>query len=376
MDFGLLLLLDDAFQIRSAVKMLFHGTNCRRKQEGLIHICQPPHPVGAVSMTGGFGVIRCYKPCDDVALLQLWNTAGVRLGYAPLSEAKFRQLLLEHPEFSPAYTFVLEKEGSICGFVNGCAGDHIADGSPKGYITCLILDEEEDTQENTALLLGALEEVFRSAGRMHSTVSFFNPIRLPWVIPGTDNHQHNNVPGVAVELELYERMCALGYRETSRECAMHYDLANHTTPDWVEEKAGKMAARGYTVARYDPCSHRGLDEMVDSFGNSMWSSEIPAAGRAGMDLLVGLEGNVCAGFAGPVYPEETGRGYFAGIAVAPEYERNGLGTLLFYRLLQREKEAGSRYMSLFTGVNNNARFIYLTAGFRAVRTFAVMLKEL
>lgn len=321
-------------------------------------------------------MIRCYTPCDDADLLRLWNTDGVRLGYAPLSEAKFRQLLPAHPEFSPNLTYVLEKRGRVCGFINGCAGDHIADGSPKGYISCLILEEAEDTQENTAMLVEALEGAFRRAGRTQSTVSFFNPIRLPWVIPGTDNHQHNNVPGVAVELPLYERMEALGYREISRECAMYYDLANHITPDWVTEKAGDMAARGYTVARFDPRVHRGLEEMVDGLHNPMWSAEIPAAGSAGMDLLVGLKGNDCAGFAGPVYPEETGRGYFAGIAVSPQHERNGLGTLLFYRLLQREREVGSKYMSLFTGVNNNARFIYLTAGFRIVRTFAVMLKEL
>ena len=95
-----------------------------------------------------------------------------------------------------------------------------------------------------------------------------------------------------------------------------------------------------------------------------------------MDLLVGLKGNVCAGFTGPVYPEETGRGYLSGVAVAPQYERNGLGTLLFYRLLQREKEVGSKYMSIFTGVDNHAKRIYLEAGFRVVRTFAVMSKVL
>ena len=27
--------------------------------------------------------------------------------------------------------------------------------------------------------------------------------------------------------------------------------------------------------------------------NTMWSEEIPAAGKNGMDLLVGLKGNVC-----------------------------------------------------------------------------------
>jgi ribosomal protein S18 acetylase RimI-like enzyme len=321
-------------------------------------------------------MIRNYVPGDAVALLRLWNTAGAAVGYAPLNMEQFQKLLLEHREFSPELTFILEDDGEPLGFVNGCAGDHIAAGEPYGYISCLILAEKADTQENTALLLNALEDAFRKAGRTHATVSYFNPIRLPWIIPGTADHQHNNSPGVAVELPLYERMLSLGYRETDRECALHYDLADHTTPDWVEEKAARMAARGYTVARYDPERHEGLDEMVESLHNSMWSAEIPAAGRAGMDLLVGLSGDVCAGFTGPVYPEETGRGYLAGVAVAPQYEGNGLGTLLFYRMLQREKEVGARYMSIFTGVNNHARFIYLKAGFRIVRTFAIMLKKL
>ena len=142
------------------------------------------------------------------------------------------------------------------------------------------------------------------------------------------------------------------------------------------EKAAKMGGKGYHVERYDPRQHVGLEEMVAALDNTMWSEEIPAAGKSGMDLLVGLKGNVCAGFTGPVYPEKTGRGYFAGLGVAPQFEGHGLGTLLFYRLLEREKQAGAKYMSLFTGEDNHARFIYLNAGFRVVRTFGVMLKEL
>ena len=142
------------------------------------------------------------------------------------------------------------------------------------------------------------------------------------------------------------------------------------------EKAAKMGGEGYHVERYDPRRHVGLEEMVAALDNTMWSEEIPAAGKSGMDLLVGLKDNVCAGFTGPVYPEKTGRGYFAGLGVAPQFEGHGLGTLLFYRLLEREKQAGAKYMSLFTGEDNHARFIYLNAGFRVVRTFGVMLKEL
>lgn len=321
-------------------------------------------------------MLRHYMPSDESGLLRLWNTAGVSQGYAPLTGEKLSLLLTGHREFSPEFTFVLEEAGEPVGFINGCAGDHIAGGEPVGYISCLLLAEEADTKENTALLLNALEDAFRKAGRRASTVSYFNPIRLPWVMPGTGGHQHNNVPGVAVDLPLHERMLALGYRETDREIGLHYDLTNHVTPEWVEEKAAKMAAKGYTVARYNASAHIGLDEMVEALNNTMWSAEIPAAGRAGMDLLVGLQGNVCAGFTGPCYPEETGRGYLAGVAVAPQYEGNGLGTLLFYRLLQREKEVGAKYMSIFTGIDNHARFIYFNAGFRVVRTFALLYKEL
>ena len=321
-------------------------------------------------------MIRNYLPSDEMPLLSLWNTAAAAMGYAPLDLQQLRALLTRHPNFSPEYTFVLEESGTLLGFCNGCTGESIPKGDVRGYVSCVILAEEADTAENTGLLLSALEDSFRKAGRIYSAVTFFNPIRLPWIIPGTPGHQHNNAPGIALDLPLHDRMLSLGYRQSTRECAMYLNLSGYETPAWVEEKAAKMAREGYTVARYDPQKHLGLEEMVAALDNSMWSAEIPAAGKAGMDLLVGLKDRTCAGFTGPVYPEKTGRGYFAGLGVAPQYEGHGLGTLLFYRLLQREKEVGSSYMSLFTGEDNHARFIYLGAGFRIVLTFGVMLKEL
>ena len=321
-------------------------------------------------------MIRNYLPGDGLALLHIWNTAGVRDGFAPLDQGDFEQILLNHPDFSPEFTFVLEEEGKILGFCNGCTGDHIPRGKERGYVSCVLLADEADSDENAALLLDALEDAFRKAGRIHGAVTCFNPIRLPWVIPGTDNHQHNNAPGIAIDIPLYQRMLNRGYKEGSRERAMYLDLAQYETPQWIEEKAQRMAEKGRTVGRYAPQLHTGLEEMVEALGNPMWSAEIPAAGRNGMDLLVALQDNVCAGFTGPVYPEKTGRGYFAGIGVAPQFEKRGFGTLLFYRLLDREKETGAQYMSLFTGEENHAGEIYIGAGFRVVRRFAVMLNEL
>ena len=61
-------------------------------------------------------MIRNYTQNDEAALLDLWNTAGTAMGFAPLSQDAFRTLLTGHPNFSPEYTFVLEEQGKILGF--------------------------------------------------------------------------------------------------------------------------------------------------------------------------------------------------------------------------------------------------------------------
>lgn len=321
-------------------------------------------------------MIRNYYDSDRPALFRLWNERAEALGYAPLTQTQFYALLPDHPDFSDEFTFVLEEDGAICGFVNGCTGAHIPKGDVRGYVSCLILSEKADTDSNTAALLLALEEAFRHAGKAYSAVTFFNPIHLPWIIPGTDGHQHNNAPGVAVDLPLHGWMLSLGYRETTRETAMHLDLESFTIPEKIRKKEEKMAAEGYTVAFYNPQKHQGLDEMLRDLQNPLWIEEINAAAKAGTPVLVGLCGNTVAGFTGPIYPESTGRGYFAGIGVALRYEHHGLGKLLFYTLCHQEKEAGAKYMSLFTGETNPARSIYLEAGFQIARTFGVLIKEL
>ena len=321
-------------------------------------------------------MIRNYKDEDEQSVLSLWNSAGAAFGYAPLDNDGLRKLLLRHPDFSPFHSFVLVQDGAVQGFINGCTGDHLEKGAERGYLSCLLLPPEANTPENTKQLLDALEDSFRAKGKHFSAVTFFNPIRLPWIIPGTDGHQHNNMPGIPVDTPLYSNMLAYGYKTAAEEMAMYLNLDDFVYPESMREKETAMAAEGYTVDWFQEGVHQGLDEMIASLGNSMWSAEIPQAARSGMKLLVGLEGNTVAGFTGPVYPEPTGRGYFAGIAVAAPYRNHGLGKLLFYKLCQAEKGCGARYMSLFTGIDNPAQKMYKEAGFVDKRHFGVMIKEL
>lgn len=321
-------------------------------------------------------MIRSYLPEDGDALYRLWNTAGARIGYAPQSREGLDALLLRHPFFMPEHTLVLEENGQVRGFVNGCTGEGVARGEYRGYLSCLLLEDAYDTAENTALLLSALESSYRQKGKTELAVTCFNPIQLPWIIPGTDGHQHNNMPGIAKDIPLYERMLSLGYTEASTEQAMHFELSGFEIPAEIRELEKSMAAEGYFVDWYKEGVHVGVEEMVEALHNSMWSAEIPQAAHSGMKLLVGLQGNTVAGFTGPVYPQPTGRGYFAGIAVAPPYENHGLGKLLFYKLCEAERDCGAKYMSLFTGISNHAANIYRKVGFEPRRYFAVMIKAL
>lgn len=321
-------------------------------------------------------MIFCFVPADRDAVAALWARNARRQGYAPRDAAALDALLFGHPYFSPAHAFVYKEDGVAKAFICGCVGDDIPRGDERGYFTCFLADEAQDTGETTALLFDALEDSFRAAGKAYSAVTFFNPMRLPWVMPGTPDFEHNNMPGIAADLPLHARMLARGYAEPARECAMVRDLKDFTVPAEIETFSGRAARQGYTVAPYDATLHTGLQEMLAALANPDWTRQITEAAEKRMLLPVALAGNVVAGFAGPVYPEPTGRGYFAGIGIAPQYQHHGLGTLLFFRLCEAEKKAGARYMSLFTGEANPAKKIYESAGFKTVRIFGVMIRKL
>lgn len=321
-------------------------------------------------------MIRNYAAGDREAAGALWADNAPRQGYAPRSRAEVDGMLFGHPYFSPEHAFVLEEGGALRALICGCTGDDIPRGDERGYFTCLIADAVHDTDETAQTLFGALEASFRAKGKTYGAVTFFNPMRLPWVIPGTPGYEHNNMPGIAADLPLHGRMLRRGYRETSRECSMFRDLSDFTVPDSAGAFAAKLAKQGFAIGRYDSERHTGLHEMLVSFENPDWMKQVTEAAEKRMLLPVALAGSRVAGFAGPVYPEPTGRGYFAGIGIMPEYQHRGLGSLLFYRLCEEEKQVGAKYMSLFTGEDNPAKKIYESAGFRTARVFGVMLKKL
>lgn len=316
-----------------------------------------------------------WDPRYASGVIALWNKEAVQIGYKELTDASFRRIFTDNPYFDSHCTFVWLENGAVKGFACGCTGDDLPLGKVAGYLTCIVLAAELSTEAAYKAMLEAVEQRFRELGKTQSEILFFNPMHLPWYIPDTPGHEHNNAPGVPVDSKLYPFLLGQGYRERTRECAMYLPLAGFVIPEDVRMKEAKAEQEGYRVEWYDRNKHGGVGEMLAALGNPLWEREIGQCTREGVPVVIAAYQGNAVGFAGPVVRQDNGRGYFAGIGVHPAHEGHGLGTVLFFRLCEALRKVGAEYMSLYTGSTNPARRIYEKAGFRAVREFAVMRKE-
>ncbi|RKP53227.1 GNAT family N-acetyltransferase [Cohnella endophytica] len=309
--------------------------------------------------------------------IELWNLEAVQEDYKELDEESFDRIFAGNPYFDKFNAFLLlDSEDQVKGFACGCTGEDLPLGDTAGYLTCVVIAGEFRNDENYGLLLDEIERRFLDLGKKQSDVLFFNPMMLPWTIPGTPKHEHNNAPGVPLEGELYGFLLRRGYVERAKENAMYLELSGFSIPEEIRAKEEKARADSYEVELYDPNKHEGLDRMLGGLNNPLWIKEISRSAAEGVPFVLAAKDGTAVGFAGPVIRQDNGRGYFAGIGVLPEHEGHGLGSILFFKLCEAFRQIGTEYMSLYTGSTNPAIRIYEKAGFRTVKQFAVMRREL
>ena len=353
--------------------------------------------------------------------IALWNDTAAREGYKEMTIESFRETFTKNKYFNRDGAFVsTDEQGKVDGFACGIIADDLPYGDKGGFLTCAISAQFDKTaaESISEALTARVEAFFTASGKTQSNVIFFNPIMLPWYIKDTPKHEHNNAPGAPTDGSWYKSLLRGGYEVRSVERAMYLNLSDFTKTEYMYKKEAGCSALGYEVVLYDKTRHTGLAQSLAAYHNPLWEREIQDAADKGVPFLVaavinatsasgvtnaavaenesytdvaanltpasaigtvtGFAGPIIsvAGFAGPIIPSPSGRGYFSGIAVHPDHEKRGLGSVLFYNLCDEFKKAGARYMSLYTGVNNPALHIYEKAGFRPAREFAVMRKEL
>ncbi len=103
------------------------------------------------------------------------------------------------------------------------------------------------------------------------------------------------------------------------------------------------------------------------------NGEIPKGPRP---ILAATFENKMVSFTGPVDKQESGGSWFTGICTDPDFKRRGIATALFNLLMQEFIQIGASFSSIFTGEDNRARRIYERTGFKPMRKWSVMAKDI
>ncbi len=348
-------------------------------------------------------MIRAFEPRDFPRVLEIWNTC-VRSGevvYFESDQAYMERKVLGDPNHDPACFLVYEKDGNIAGFIHGVCKKVYLPGETNenspGYITFVFVDPAERCRGIGSALLEAMLAEFRRRGKKTAALCNDNPVNLDWHIPGTPGHDHNNAPGVDVESRGYEFFLSRGFHEQDREVAMYLNLREYVPCPDLDARRQSLRSQGIETGRYDPHLGYDFDRLCDRVGSNYWRAvlasetachlenrpntdirflpcgKVPAGPRP---LLAATCGGYLVGFTGPVDLQESGRGWFCGICTDPMFEKRGIATVLFHLLMQEFIAEGAAFSTLFTGVENHAQKIYLRAGFRPVRRFAMMSRDL
>ena len=311
----------------------------------------------------------------------IYNDATKRgeQNYLLLTEEEFGKLFLT-PVKEGDQVFALytpEENGFIIG--------HFAGNIQRFFVTMIQVEPGFRRKGIGADLLEALRQEMKSyaaeAGIVMDAmeISYFNPVNITWELPDTNGHRHPNSPGVRLGSPAHLFFKNMGFRDFAYQNSYHLELANY---EWPEAKLAPYLAKmnhvGYSVEFYEDGVHHGMQDLVDDLNNDLWNYQIPAemnrkGGHRPM-LIVNDHGRV-GGFAGPIVPDEHGRGYFLGIAIHSECRGCGAATVLWNRLCLEFKKAGAKYMTIFTAEDNHARSIYESAGFKIHASWADMRRK-
>lgn len=308
-------------------------------------------------------------------IVALWNESVVPFSiYKEWNDAYFIERFVNNPFFDYKGFKLVFENNTLIGFGHAIVNNN--DVAP-GYITCIAVARNRQRQGIGTYILGLLEDYLRSKDKKLIRLYFMSPINLEWYVPGT-KCDHPGAPAIPFNSAYYFFLMNNGYIVNGHQDSFYLDITNYELPEKVIKKDAENKLNGYTIEIYDPKKHQGFAELFEALRNPGWHDAVKYnLAKAKPDpMLVVQKDGVILGWTGPMYPQPSGRGYFAGIGVHPNTQGLGLGKSLFCHLVYESKKYGAKFMTFFTGADNLARNIYLYAGFRIIQSFCVLRKEL
>jgi len=326
------------------------------------------------------------------ALMQLLSERGEIL-YKPVTEEDFNTRFFGDCRWG----FGAFEDGALIGFAHAAAKTSFLNGENAAntplYLTMVLVHPDHRLQGVGTALIDRIKALRKELGKPSVTVTDMNPVRLTWLIPGANGHDHNNAPGVDEDGMGYPFLQKQGFEARMHEVAMYVNLSTYEWNPGLDAQIEALKADGIYIGLWQPGMGEEYDGMCDRVGSEYWRNvlkqEIAAwkENRPNSDpdlwvdgtaptgprpILVAMKDEHIIGFTGPVGCQQSGRGWFTGICVDPNYGGRGIGSILFNMLMREFKGVGAQFSSLFTGTTNHAQKIYRRAGFAPHARWAVM----
>lgn len=275
------------------------------------------------------------------------------------------------------YTFAAMEENTVIGLVSGTYLPEFK----TGYLSYLLVDEQKRGHGIGGELMSALEYAFAQISECEKIdVVFRNPVHLPWFVAEDGGDHHPCVPGVDMSSSLYPFLQSRGYADFAQQNVYHQRLSDYVAPADIAVKQESLRSEGIELTMYDESRHYGLSELFDNINNLGWKAEVMA--NTHQPIVVAVDVNavrdgksLVVAYTGPL-THHNGRGVFCGIGTRTDYRGRGIGKLVFCEMCRRHAAHGATFMTLYTGENNPARYIYEAAGFSIIRSFANMRKKI
>lgn len=309
--------------------------------------------------------IRTYKPADLQGVISVWRSA---MPIDPIPEAKFTRQVLLDQNFRSDGAIIAEMRGTVVGFCLAIARQMPLENAPsdgeRGYITLIAVTPEMQRQGIGSKLLEQATMYLRSQNKKLIMLSSYAP---GYFIPGVDV---NNYPHALPFLVNH------GFKEVYRPLAMEAPLWNFSIPDWVEEKQRQRESEGFEFCMYRPELTLPLLEFTSKEFPGDWVRVVRSTmdrilqGDWPMRLFIAHQNGIVYGFSH--YENER----FGPIGTAVSMRGKGLGQILMYKTLEAQRDQNFRSAWFLWSDDKTASRIYSAAGFKEVRRFALMKKDL
>lgn len=306
-------------------------------------------------------VIREYQVEDFTAVIKLWNKC---LSRDYISPATFQLKVLADNNFTPEGCLVAESEEQIVGFMLGIIRkiplESIGIQEELGWITVFFVDQEYRRQGIGQRLLDKLFIYFQKNERKKIYVSSYVP---NYFFPGVDIDEYRAG---------FEFLQANGFKDNSRVIGMGNELQDMIVPERVHQQVEELAERGIYIQDFEKKYTYSLLNYLRREFPGDWAGSIVDKIKTGSEdeIIIALRNEEVLGYC------QFEGSHFGPFGVSEKLRGEGIGSILFWKVVEKMKEKGYHFIWLAWTGGDAARFYREKGNLHQTREHSIMVREI